>query len=36
MHINPDPRLALPAHAEIILIGTAEAEQHFLHQYRIA
>ena len=36
MHINPEPALPLPAHAEIILIGTAEAEQHFLHRYRIA
>jgi K+/H+ antiporter YhaU regulatory subunit KhtT len=36
MHINPDPGLSLPAHAETILIGTAEAEQRFLHQYRTA
>ena len=36
MHINPDPTTPLPAQAEMILIGTAEAEQHFLHQYRIA
>jgi K+/H+ antiporter YhaU regulatory subunit KhtT len=36
MHINPDPRLSLSANAETILIGTAEAEQRFLHQYRIA
>jgi voltage-gated potassium channel len=34
MRINPEPRVALPAHAELILIGTAEAEQRFLHQYR--
>jgi Trk K+ transport system NAD-binding subunit len=36
MHINPEPTSPLPAHAEIILIGTAEAEQHFLRHYRIA
>jgi Trk K+ transport system NAD-binding subunit len=36
MYINPDPTAALPAHAEMILIGTAEAEQQFLQQYRIA
>jgi Trk K+ transport system NAD-binding subunit len=36
MHINPDPSTPLPAQAEMILIGTAEAEQHFLHQYRVA
>jgi K+/H+ antiporter YhaU regulatory subunit KhtT len=35
MHINPDPMAPLPANAEMILIGTAEAEQYFLHQYRI-
>jgi Trk K+ transport system NAD-binding subunit len=36
MHINPDPTAPLPASAEIILIGTVEAEQQFLHHYRTA
>jgi Trk K+ transport system NAD-binding subunit len=33
MHINPDPHTPLPEQGEIILIGTAEAERKFLHQY---
>lgn len=33
MHINPEPSQPLPANAEIILIGTTEAEQRFLQQY---
>jgi Trk K+ transport system NAD-binding subunit len=36
MHINPEPTSPLPAHADLILIGTAEAEQQFLRQYPIA
>ncbi|MGQ4808892.1 Glutathione-regulated potassium-efflux system protein KefC [Candidatus Entotheonellaceae bacterium PAL068K] len=33
MHINPDPSQPLPAAAEVILIGTAEAETRFLQLY---
>jgi Trk K+ transport system NAD-binding subunit len=33
MQINPDPRAKLPAQAEMILIGTAEAEQLFVQRY---
>jgi Trk K+ transport system NAD-binding subunit len=33
MHINPDPAWPLPAQAELILIGTTEAEKHFLQRY---
>ena len=31
--IGPDPSVVLPADGEIVLIGTAEAEQHFLELY---
>ncbi len=31
--INPDPTFPLPAGAEMIIIGSAEAEQHFLARY---
>ncbi len=34
MDINPDPRAPLPADAEIVLIGTVEAERRFLEIYR--
>lgn len=33
MVINPDPDFALPAGAELILIGTTEAERRFLHRF---
>jgi Trk K+ transport system NAD-binding subunit len=33
MQINPGPAMALPAHADVILIGTAEAEQQLLHAW---
>lgn len=33
MLINPDPTLTLPAKAEMILIGTVEAEERFLEEY---
>jgi len=33
MQINPEPSMALPAHADVILIGTAEAEQQLLHAW---
>jgi K+/H+ antiporter YhaU regulatory subunit KhtT len=33
MHINPDPTRPLPSKAEMILMGTAEAEACFLQQY---
>ena len=33
MVINPNPTLPLPAGAEMIIIGAAEAEQHFLDRY---
>jgi len=36
MQINPDPRTTLPAHADLILIGTTEAEKRFLHRYGTA
>ncbi|WP_162056315.1 potassium channel family protein [Pontibacter pamirensis] len=32
-HINPDPAMVLPAEAEIILIGTVEAENKFFSMY---
>jgi Trk K+ transport system NAD-binding subunit len=35
MVINPDPALALPAEAELILVGTVEAEDQFLKEYSI-
>lgn len=31
--VNPDPRSPLPAHAEMILIGTVESERRFLKRY---
>jgi hypothetical protein len=31
--VNPDPRRRLPAHADIILIGSAEGESRFLGKY---
>ena len=34
MEINPDPHAPLPAEAEIVLIGTVEAERRFLEVYR--
>ena len=36
MDINPDPRAPLPADAEMVLIGTVEAERRFLEIYRDA
>ena len=33
MEINPDPALELPADAELVLIGTIEAEDSFLEIY---
>jgi len=33
MQINPDPSTPLPAHADLILIGTTEAEKRFLQRY---
>ncbi|QHL86258.1 potassium channel protein [Nibribacter ruber] len=33
LHINPDPSLVVPAEAEIILIGTVEAENKFFSLY---
>jgi voltage-gated potassium channel len=36
MQINPDPSTPLPAHADLILIGTTEAEKHFLQRYGTA
>lgn len=33
LHINPDPAMVLPAQAEIILIGTVEAEERFFSMY---
>lgn len=33
MHINPDPTLPLPANADMIVIGTTEAEKRFLQYY---
>jgi len=32
-HINPDPHTPLPANAEMILIGTTEAERRFMQRY---
>ena len=34
MDINPDPHAPLPAKAEMVLIGTVEAERRFLEVYR--
>jgi hypothetical protein len=34
MTINPDPHAPLPAEAEIVLIGTVDAEKSFLETYR--
>ena len=34
MDINPDPHAPLPAEAEIVLIGSVEAERRFLEIYR--
>ncbi len=36
MQINPDPSTPLPAHADLILIGTTEAEKRFLQRYGTA
>ena len=36
MQINPDPRTPLPAHVDLILIGTTEAEKRFLQRYGTA
>lgn len=36
MHINPEPSMPLPAAAEMILIGTTEAEKRFLQRYAAA
>lgn len=33
LHINPEPDMVLPAQAEIILIGTVEAENQFFSMY---
>ena len=33
VHINADPAQPLPAGVEMILIGTADAEQQFLQRY---
>jgi hypothetical protein len=33
MHINPAPNMPFPAKADLILIGTTEAEQGFLQRY---
>ncbi len=33
LHVNPDPRLALPSGGKMILIGTVEAEEAFLKLY---
>jgi Trk K+ transport system NAD-binding subunit len=33
IQINPDPSTPLPAHADLILIGTTEAEKRFLQRY---
>lgn len=33
LQINPDPAVPLPAGAEMIIVGTTEAEQHFLDRY---
>ena len=34
MDFNPDPLAPLPAKAEMVLIGTVEAERRFLEVYR--
>ncbi len=34
MDINPDPHAPLPAEAELVLIGTVDAERRFLEVYR--
>lgn len=31
--VDPDPHLRLPAHAQLVLIGTEEAERRFLRRY---
>jgi K+/H+ antiporter YhaU regulatory subunit KhtT len=36
MQINPDPSTPLPVHADLILIGTTEAEKRFLQRYGTA
>jgi K+/H+ antiporter YhaU regulatory subunit KhtT len=36
MQINPDPNTPLPARADLILIGTTEAEKRFLQRYGAA
>jgi Trk K+ transport system NAD-binding subunit len=36
MQINPDPSTPLPARADLILIGTTEAEKRFLQRYGTA
>lgn len=33
MRVNPDPNLPLPTNAEILIIGTMEAEERFLEKY---
>lgn len=33
MSVNPDPHIPLPADAEILIIGTVEAEERFLEKY---
>ncbi len=33
MQINPEPTMRLPSHANVILIGTAKAEQQLLHAW---
>ncbi len=33
MRVNPDPHLPLPADAEMLIIGTMEAEERFLEKY---
>jgi Trk K+ transport system NAD-binding subunit len=33
MQINPGPSMSLPPHADVIMIGTAEAEQQLLHAW---
>lgn len=33
MRVNPDPHLPLPADAQILIIGTVEAEEKFLEKY---
>ena len=36
MQINPDPSTPLPAHVDLILVGTTEAEKRFLQRYGTA